>query len=88
MHRRNLDGVTVGDAFGRLWEIFEPPWWRVDRWVRLLARRKATRIRLTIQFAEGAVQVRAVRSPIKLATVPEVDDAAALHDWMMGRRGQ
>ena len=94
MQRLRLDGVTVGDAYGRLWEVFDPPWWRLDRWVRWCwpMRRRVLpdgrqdpageRGRIWLVSAEGRRQVWVRRSPVKLATVPEfAEGQAELHDW-------
>lgn len=36
MKRHDYDGMRTGDSNGLLWRIYEPRWWQLGRWLRLL----------------------------------------------------
>jgi hypothetical protein len=68
------DGMFCGDASGRLVEIFNPPWWRLDRWVRwaLTPRARRTEVVVYATAGEGLRLQRArarLRSDVRLTHV-------------------
>jgi hypothetical protein len=61
-----LDGSRCGNGSGdsMLYEIFDPPWWRLDRWASWVFTARGARGTLTI-FRNGqskVVRCRAVQS--------------------------
>jgi hypothetical protein len=36
-----MDGAALHTSGSKRFEIFDPPWWRVDRWARWLLSRRA-----------------------------------------------
>lgn len=66
----------MGDADGRVWEVFNPPWWRLDRWFLWLSERRRPKGRITIGNARGdTFELRVWLSKVKLARVMCVDEA-------------
>lgn len=59
-----LDGVRTGNGKdGLVYELFDPPWWRVDRWVNwlfLFPRRARTRINVLFDSGPRRLRARAV----------------------------
>lgn len=77
----------MGDSYGRLWTVFDPPWWKLWRWLWwwglwLWKWPRRERVTLTLHFANGHREVRAARSTVKLSTVPEhVEDQQRILEW-------
>jgi hypothetical protein len=65
--KTGLDGVRCGNGSGDciVYEVFDPPWWRVDRWFSWFFI-KRNRARGTLQIIESGqprvVRCRAVQS--------------------------
>jgi len=57
------DGTWMGDSEGRLVEVFNPRWWRLDRWVRWWL--TPMRLRGTITFVDGTRYAYRVRVKLK-----------------------
>ena len=68
MRRRRYDRMWSGtdDDKGTLVEVFDPPWWRIDRWIKFYVRvPRAERAKMTMWEAEGTrtVRARVIRRP-------------------------
>lgn len=52
--------ITTTSSPPGLYEVCEPPWWRLDRWLVVLVRRACGRPLVTITTIEGAVRCQQV----------------------------
>jgi len=57
--RREFDGVQLGSA-GQLFEIVDPDWWRVDRWIKWF--RATGRVEMTVPDAYGKPRLHELRT--------------------------
>lgn len=60
---RRFDRVLIGDGRGSQFELFDPPWWRLDRWLWWLwaVRRAGEHGTVTIGVDGGMRTVRCRR---------------------------
>lgn len=56
----NFDGVYFGGADGELLEVFDPPWWRVDRWRAWFFASGRRRAVVTIPWRAALIVLRAM----------------------------
>lgn len=67
----------MGTADGRLYAIFNPPWWRFDLWLRWLFTRRAKGTVLTFWIDGREQQLKAWGIPNDLPFCAEYDDSKA-----------
>jgi hypothetical protein len=82
----SFDGMQCGNGSGDsvVYEIFDPPWWRIDRWFNWYCmQRKAARgtLELLIAGTPKRVKCRARSSPMLLVKpkVPPIFPSHPLH---------
>ena len=65
--------MLTGNGRGDVYEIFNPRWYRLDRWVwwayQCVFNRKRPRMRITVHNADSEHQLRAIESDLKLPNV-------------------
>jgi hypothetical protein len=78
------DGMLIGakDGSGRLFRVFDPPWWRIDRWLgwygAIALERVVGRLRSFFKMKPRAMRSREL---LELHGVPVrgvIDDAVSL----------
>lgn len=55
-----LDGVYMGGDDGDLFEVYDPPWWRFDRWYRWLFAEGHRRAIMRVRRGDDEAEVRAM----------------------------
>lgn len=60
---RRFDRVRLGSGDGWLYEVFDPPWWRIDRWIwwAFAIRRRGEHGTVSIDVDGGLRKVRCRR---------------------------
>lgn len=67
------DRILTGNGRGDVYEVFNPRWYRVDRWLwwlgKLVFDRRRPRCVITFHTADGEQHLRAIKSDQKLPSV-------------------
>lgn len=66
-------GVRLGQTDGTLWEVFSPPWWRVDLWLRWWLSDRPKGVLTFVIDGEGERSLRAWRVKNNLPFCAEYD---------------
>ena len=63
------DGTLLGGSNGGLFQVFAPPWWRIDRWIRWWFMEEREKGSITVAVHGETVTIRVRSSRIRLPKV-------------------